>query len=1223
MKAVTRVELHCHSLYSSDGTLPPRDLAESLVAGGVAAASLTDHDTADGLAEFSRALLRRGVGFIPGVEITVRFQGEDLHLLAYGFDPDCAGFQATLQSIRQARDSGVHSIAESIRQKGAAPQEDSGSAAPAGQIEAGEAIALIHRAGGRAFLAHPLIYRADPPVLRPLLAALKEQGLDGLEAVYAAYTEEQRESLCALAKEAGLLVSAGTDLHDRKSPGPSGAGIDMPTGLWKAFRDAVCAGNGLAAQGISPSPHPRHRLDKRHFLFHIMFPTLLAISLFIAAIYSLFLPAFEHSLLERKREMIRELTNSAWSILASFERDERAGRLTRSQAQAMARSRIASLRYGREGKDYFWLQDMRPRIIMHPYRPDLNGKDVSGFRDMRGERIFVEFADLVRRGREGYIAYVWQWKDDPSRLVPKESYIKGFQPWGWIIGTGIYIEDVKEEIGRIEARLVRTALGIALIVAALLLYVMRQSLSLERERSEAEESLRESTERYRALVEATTEGTLLVMDERCRYANPIFLEILGYTQREMELLDLHDIIPETGENARAWESLHRLIRGEEAVEGFDAVLRRRGGGPVECVLASSRIAFGEGNGFILLARNIGSEAVSAASGQNRRSLQQVADGTPVGLFRARASSRATVIEANPAAEGLMRPSRPSEDSPAALAGLFRDGADYEDFRAELQREGKAARRLHVTAREPRTLTLALTAQLLKDEQGNPRYIDGTVQDITPEENRAARLKSQIETLQTSLLFLHEPVNRIGRASLFCELSTSIQAASALMTSRQSSAVLVESESGAAVGIVTDRDLRERVVAAGLDRKESVSRIMTAPLISIPESAALYEALLLMEQKGIQHLAVADETGRIVGVIRSKELLQFRSYGPIVLTREIRRSGSAEEVIAACRRTSELARSLLESNAHPRHVTEMLASVCDAATERFLDLAQAGLGPAPVPFVFLALGSQGRQEMTLASDQDNAILFEPPDDPAMLPQAQDYLGRLSALVCGWLARAGYPFCQGNVMAQNPRWCQPLAVWKDYFSDWIERAEPQQLLEFTIFFDFRPVYGPEEPVGELRRHIADALTARPAFFPHFAQNSLLFKPPARLFGRIRVGGEHPGTLDLKEALMPIVSFARLYALRHGLEETHTLDRLEALTRAGALPEASCQEIIAAYDFLIRLRLQRQSALLHANQPPDNSIGLRSLGQLDETLLTQSFAQISAVQKRISFDFLGGAS
>ncbi len=1233
MTATTRVDLHCHSVYS-DGSLSPRDIAELLAADGVVVAALADHDTVDGLPEFSKALARREVVSISGVEITTQCRGEEAHLLAYGFDPTNPELLAALHSMRQIQAPGVQSVAGTIRRKGSHGSHEAGPHTPAasGQIDIADAISLVHRAGGCAFLAHPLLLQPDHQELEKLLADLKEQGLDGIEAIYEPFTEEQRSQLRDMARRLGMLVSAGTDRHDRKPLNNGSQGIDMPTDLWKEFRDAVCSGSS-PVPGAASSPEParlERRFKWRDFVFHFIFPTLLAVVLFVTAIYAVFLPTFERSLLERKREMIRELTNSAWSILVSFERDEKAGKLTRAQAQAMAISRIESLRYGHEGKDYFWLQDKTPRIIMHPYRKDLNGQDVSGFKDPRGVAIFVEFADLVKRGKEGYVEYVWQWKDDPTRLVPKESYIKGFQPWGWIIGTGIYIEDVTQEIKRIERSLVRTSLGISLIVILLLLYVMREGLRSERERAEAEEGLQESTERYRSLVEATTEGTLLVMDGRCRYANPIFLEMIGSTGQELELLDLADLFPRAKDNEKAWERLNALLNGDETTEGFDAVMKRRDGKLIECVISPSRISFAERGGFILLTKSVRPSPESGGTRDTRdqrwRHLQQVVDGISVGLFRARATARGTIVEYSQTAARLLSAYPTDSDTPMALADVFRDPAVYDEFLAELGRDGKAQRSVHLTSADPSTRTIRIAALLVKDEHGAPKYIDGVVEDITSLDKRTTELESAIEKLQTSLLFLHESVSHVGRSAVFCNLDTPIHAAANMMTDNHSSAVLVQSENGLAVGIVTDGDFRQRVVASDLDRREAVFRIMSSPLVTISERAQVYEALLLMEQKGVGHLAVVDESGRIVGVIRNQELLQFRSYGSIVLTREVEQAATPEEVVTCCRRVPDLAKSLLDSGARPHLVTQMISSVCDAATVRLIALAQEELGPAPVRFAFLLLGSQGRQEMTLASDQDNALIFDTPADSAELPSVEKYFGDLGFYVSEWLDRAGYPLCNGEVMARNPKWRQPLPIWKRYFSGWIDIAEPQELLEFTIFFDFRPVYGDSELCNELRRHVFEALRAKPSFFPHFAQNSLLFKPPLRLFGRVLsggAGGDHQGLLDLKDALMPIVNFARLYAIRQGLEETHTLDRLKALVEADVLPESSCQEISEAYEFLMRLRLQRQAEALSSGQTPDNAFNYRRLGQLEQTLLNQSFAQIAAVQKRISYDFLGGTA
>ena len=221
-----------------------------------------------------------------------------------------------------------------------------------------------------------------------LVGLLKDMGLDGLEAFYEPYTPEQRAILLHIAQNHKLLVCAGTDLHSVNNLNSSRMGIDFPREHWVAFRQAVFGSlvngeiEGIKGEvksgtethlGISSSKP--HKFQRRSYTWRILLPTLIAIILFLSAIWGIILPSFEQSLIDRKRDMIRELTNSAWSILVSYEEDVQDGLVTRPEAQELAAARIESLRYGPEGKDYFWIQNMEPRMIMHPFRPELNGQD--------------------------------------------------------------------------------------------------------------------------------------------------------------------------------------------------------------------------------------------------------------------------------------------------------------------------------------------------------------------------------------------------------------------------------------------------------------------------------------------------------------------------------------------------------------------------------------------------------------------------------------------------------------------------------------------------------------------------------------------------------------------------------------------------------------------------------------------------------------------------------
>ncbi len=221
----------------------------------------------------------------------------------------------------------------------------------------------------------------------------------------------------------------------------------------------------------------------------IALPPLVAVVLFVSVVFGLLLPGYHNAVLERKKEMIRELTTTAWNILQYYHTRTGHGELTRLEAQTMAAEEIGRLRYGPDNKDYFWINDMRPVLIMHPYRPDLEGQDVSDFADPSGQRLFVSFVDKVQQEGSGFVPYLWQWQDDASQIVAKLSYVKGFQPWGWIVGTGIYLNDVEQETALVTTRLAMISLAILLCIAALSAHSIRQGIRAVRQRRQALELL--------------------------------------------------------------------------------------------------------------------------------------------------------------------------------------------------------------------------------------------------------------------------------------------------------------------------------------------------------------------------------------------------------------------------------------------------------------------------------------------------------------------------------------------------------------------------------------------------------------------------------------------------------------------------------------------------------------------------------------------------------------
>jgi CBS domain-containing protein len=272
---------------------------------------------------------------------------------------------------------------------------------------------------------------------------------------------------------------------------------------------------------------------------------------------------------------------------------------------------------------------------------------------------------------------------------------------------------------------------------------------------------------------------------------------------------------------------------------------------------------------------------------------------------------------------------------------------------------------------------------------------------------------------------------------------------------------------------------------------------------------------------------------------------------------------------------------------------------------------------------VVLGSEARAEQTLATDQDNALIFADPDaDQA--DAVADYFQRLGVWICDSLDQIGYRHCDGGIMAKNPQWNQPLAEWKRYVDIWMAEPDAQALSHAKIFFDHRCIYGDEALVEAWWAHITEMLDTRPAFLTHMARNILQYKPPVDLLGRIVTGQSEEGvhTFDIKAAMLPIVNFARLYALQHHVAEANTYDRLEQLTALDVVQAATTREITEAYTHLMQLRFRHQVARLKAAQPPDNAIDPSALSQIDLGILKLTFSQISTIQKKVSFDFRGAA-
>lgn len=524
--------------------------------------------------------------------------------------------------------------------------------------------------------------------------------------------------------------------------------------------------------------------------------------------------------------------------------------------------------------------------------------------------------------------------------------------------------------------------------------------------------------------------------------------------------------------------------------------------------------------------------------------------------------------------------------------------------------------------EPCTFLLLPRVHFLELCNRYPRFLDFFTNIFGKrmlDRSYASIIASTLQPNEASLPFFHKPIIDLARKRpLSCPFNLPVQQAATLMSERSSGSILIAAPNGDYLGIVTDHDLRQKVVASGLDLNAPVGRIMSTPLRTIAGNALIFEALFAMMQENRQYLAVTDNNQQVVAMLSNQDILAAQGQSPLFLLGEI----SAAHDSAALKRIHGLLPGIIEAliagGAKASHLTRLATAISDAILQRAMTLTLEEHGAPPRPFAFIVLGSEGRKEQTLATDQDNALIYQ--DDGSEDEEGvRTYFLGLGQKICATLNDIGYGYCPGEIMAQNPQWCQPLAVWKDAFRSWIRFGSPEDLLNCSIFFDFRCGYGDAALVEQLRTHLQEKLAEWPLFLGYLAMNVQHFKPPLGFFRNFLVAskGEHRDTFNIKKVMVPIVDFARIHALKHGFSETNTSERLRQLYRRQLVSEETARDLEQAYDFLMQLRLSRQIvAITKENRAPDNQINPKKLTGIEQTLLKDIFSRIDDMQKEVVF-------
>lgn len=446
--------------------------------------------------------------------------------------------------------------------------------------------------------------------------------------------------------------------------------------------------------------------------------------------------------------------------------------------------------------------------------------------------------------------------------------------------------------------------------------------------------------------------------------------------------------------------------------------------------------------------------------------------------------------------------------------------------------------------------------------------------------------------------------------------STIQKAATLMSEKRVSSLIII-DNNQLSGILTDRDLRNRVLAKGLSSDILVKQVMTENPIIAPKDALIFEAMLLMSEKNIHHLPIV-ENNMPISMLTSTDIMRSQSSQPLLLIGQIDRQNSMESLISVSKQLPSLLQNLISSDAKAQEIGRILTLVTDALTRRLIFIAQQQLGGAPMKFCWLAFGSQARQDQAAGADQDNALLLEKETDES----SEEYFKSLAKLVCSGLDKCGFPYCPGDIMASNNKWRCSLKQWKNYFSSWINTPQPQALLNATIFFDMRPIYGDTNLFDELQNSILAKTKNNDIFLAALTHNALQQVPPLGFFKSFvieRDGSEVKG-IDLKHKGLALINdIARIYALANGVRAVNSKQRLMALIDNQGINTQDIYNIIDATEFIAHKRLINQGLQYEQGVALSNYLLPSSLSSLARHHLKDAFKVVHDSQNGIKLKFL----
>ena len=498
----------------------------------------------------------------------------------------------------------------------------------------------------------------------------------------------------------------------------------------------------------------------------------------------------------------------------------------------------------------------------------------------------------------------------------------------------------------------------------------------------------------------------------------------------------------------------------------------------------------------------------------------------------------------------------------------------------------------------------------------------------------SRLKSAVEqSMRDNDMMVTRVRKLITRMPVMIEELASVQEAARLMTDNDVSSVLLlaqgndedsdrvftdaEGRQWRLTGMITDQDLRERIVAQGASTQTPIGEISHGKLITIQSDESVNEAMLVMLRKNIQRLPVLHRR-RPVGVVHLSDIVRYETNSSAYLVSSIFNRSSVKSLARLAPDIRAAFVRLVDEGATSRMIGNAMSSIGRSLMRRLVELAEAEIGPPPIPYCFMVHGSLARNDQSVITDQDNAMVLHDSFDPK---QHDGYFKDLARMVSDGLDACGYPYCKGGIMATNQQWRQPLSQWKRYFEEWIAKPDPKRLLHSSIFFDLDAVHGEERFAEELQDLIARRAQESPLFLAALARNALSRTPPLGIFRTFvfEQDGKHNNTFNIKRrGVAPMTDVIRVHALGVGSRAQSSSDRLDDIDKADALPAGQVDKLRYALEFISSVRMRHQAHEIRNDQAVDNSIDPELVSAAERHNLKEAFQVLSNAQSFLRFRY-----